>query len=999
MNGIFAASGLDYQTDVFLFLVLKELMEQKLIDAEMEVVVKDQNKQKIEIDLFISKIEKSKEQKFLYEVKEGDGVLRKGELVKVFKKFHRIYDKDNNYQFVLIHSVLAKESLKELLDKPDEWVQKNVCQDRTVCCDPDNCLFPNTINNILFLPRNILGEKLSKSNKTDIELRIIDQIESILSKFHNKRSKIPQKAREIYNAMLNEIKNKTQKIAEAYRQGLSQTNILKERIRLNSLLYTRGGFVEIFMETDNYNDKEKYLAYLEKGVKILLLKNFVKCLILSYLCLKFMNKIIIKINCKKEENKYLRPFVEFYISSYFPKRKIVEINCPDKNNRQKAPDYFLIGPKVAVEIKGVYERKELEESIATAQNRERLQKALDKLIKKEKFLKNACFLDYPWHLRVKRGKEEIVARKIIKGVKQNQKDFTIEGVGQFKILGFSKERKARIILGASMGLVRSVNPVRTIYESITPKTGIANNQLEKVKANKKILLLVKRYIFGDRTSDFIEALTYSYKDLLNYKNIDEIWLQRQSRDGKFYHEILYDRDFLTSFDKEKIVPQNDRHKELFEKWFYPLQKLGDDQKEKLFISLKQFLKDEKPHQLFRDEFTREEMVRLGIWLSEKERYRDVVWLIDKFIDDPDPQEPEKYSGDSKFNYHQQIVNGEDPRIITTVLGHLAWIIQKLAVRKKYIVKALCYTKKLLSHKNLYVKLQAITPLIEIAGRRQWLKGWGKRPREGEYKEFHKTVFGLVVLVQKNPNYKAIAKWLCHIFAYYKDLSTRETEQVLNALKITEESAGLFVYFGIFRQRHYKNQSIKFNGKKLEKKLKGILQNNKEEYQRLKASIAWHLWKILDENRDEFETIRPYIDLILEQPYQRDIYDDIERIISDWIKDKPNICIQWYKQMLSKISEFIEKSKRTQIQGGLWLMHTEVIIETLARYNSNELLEVMKKLVSFWKEGVFIGSPKGLFENFKLIPNEKQRTRVKGEFQKWYNSMRKINPKIEKIDWD
>jgi len=714
-------------------------------------------------------------------------------------------------------------------------------------------------------------------------------------------------------------------------------------------------------------------------------------------------------NCqRKREDRNIKPFVVFYLSSYFPKIKEINIDCPDKNNQQKAPDYFLVQPKIAVEIKGVYERKELEESIATARNRERLQKALDKLIKKERFLKNACFLDYPWRLRIRRGREEIVARKIIEGVKQNQKEFVIEEVGQFKIIGISKEKETRIILGGSMGPVRFINPAQTIHNHLRlEKKDLLKDTEEKFKkfqkkkkTNKNILLLVKEYYFGDRTSDFIEALTYSYKDLLNYKNIDEIWLQRQSRDGKFYHEILYDRDFLTSFDKEKIVPQNDRHKELFEKWFYPLQKLGDDQKEKLFIALKQFLKkDEKPHQLFSDEFTREEMVRLGIWLAEKERYRDVIWIIDKFIDDPDPQEPEKYSGDPKFNYHQQIVNGEDPHIITTVLGHLAWVIQKLAVRRKYIVKALGYTKKLLSHKNLYVKLQAIIPLIEIAGRRQWLEGWGKRPREGKYKEFHKTVFDLVALVQKNPNYKAIAKWLCHIFAYYKDLSTREAEQVLDTLKITEESAGLFVYFGIFRQRHYKDQLIKFNGKKLEEKLKEILKSSKKNYQRLKASIAWHLWKILDENRNEFETIKPYIDLILEQPYQRDIYDDIERIISDWIKDKPDICIQWYKQMLSKISEFIEKSERAQLQGGLWLMYTEEIIEALARYNSDELLEAMKKLVSFWKKGTFIGSPKRLFESFKLIPNEEQRARVKREFQKWYDLMRKFNPKIEKVEWD
>lgn len=709
-----------------------------------------------------------------------------------------------------------------------------------------------------------------------------------------------------------------------------------------------------------------------------------------------------KINflCKqsKKEDKYIKPFVEFYLSSYFPKIKKVSIDCPDKNNQQKAPDYFLIQPKIAVEIKEVHEREEIERMAATGYNVRRLQKALDELVQREKFLAGVYYLDYPWNLKVKRGEEKIVAEKIIVAIRNNQREFSIDRIGDFKIISKSENKENKIILGASMGPVRWINPAGTIHQNIGPKIATANKQLGAKDADKRILLLVNKYIFGDRITEFIEAFTYSYKDLLGYKNIDEIWIQIESASNQFSHSLLYKRDFLSSFDKANLQPITKEKIKLFTDWFYPLSKLGDDFKEKLFNSLKQILKNKKPYEVFDNSFVREEMVRLGIWLAEKERLDDSIWIINKFINDPDPQEPEKYSGDPKFNYHKQIVNGEDPHIITTVLGHLAWVIQKLAVRKKYIVKALDYTKKLLSHKNLYVKLQAIIPLIEIAGRRQWLEGWGKRPREGEYREFHKIVFGLIALVQKNPNYKAIAKWLCRVFAYYKDLSTREAEQVLDALKITEESAGLFVYFGIFRQRHYKDQNVKFDSRRLEKKLKEIIKNQKEDYGRLRASITWHLWKILDENRNEFETIKPYIDLILEQPYQRDIYDDIERVINNWIKDKPDICIMWYKQMLSKISEFVEKTKLKQSQR-VWLMHTDKIIEALARYNLKELLEVMEKLVFLWKKGVFVGSPKRLFESFKLISNEEQRVEFKRKFQKWYNSMRKLNPKIEKVSWD
>ncbi len=709
----------------------------------------------------------------------------------------------------------------------------------------------------------------------------------------------------------------------------------------------------------------------------------------------------IKIICyqQKKEDRYIIPFTKFYFLYYAPvKLKEVNIDCPDKSNKQKMPDYFLEEPKIAVEIKEVHEREELEQSIATVHNRERLQRALDKLIKKEKSFKGVYLLEYPWRLKIERGNEETIAKRIINAIKQNQKIFEIEEAGQFEVIGISKEKPSRIVLAASMSSVRSINPAGTIYQNIASKIKTANAQLEQIKANRKILLLVNKYIFGNRTIDFIEALTYFYNDLLNYQNIDEIWLQRETKEGKFYHEILYDRDFLISFDKERINSSNNRHKELFEKWFYPLQKLGDNQRNKLFVALKQFLKDKKPYQLFKDNFIREEMVRLGTWLIGKGKYKDVMWLINKFIDDPDPASPDEYNGDPEFNYHQKITNGEEPHIITTVLGHLAWVIQKLAVQKDYIEKALYYTQRLLSHKNLYVKLQAIIPLIEISARRQWLAGWGERPRRGKYKKFHKLVFDLVILIEKNPNYKAIAKRLTHVFAYYKDLNTQEAERVLEALKITDESAGLFIYFGIFRKRHYKTQNIKFNAKRLEKKLKEVIIKKDKKYSRLQSKISWYFWKILSENRNEFETIKPYIDLILKQPYRRGIYDPIERIIKDWIEEKPEICSKWYIQMLENISEFLKEKSHFKFHNGVWLLYTEEIIEEIAKIQSKDLLKIMEILINLWKKGAYIGNLKRLFESFKLISDEKQKIKIKKEFQNMYNLVKKLNSKIERIEW-
>ena len=367
---------------------------------------------------------------------------------------------------------------------------------------------------------------------------------------------------------------------------------------------------------------------------------------------------------------------------------------------------------------------------------------------------------------------------------------------------------------------------------------------------KKILILVNQYVFAD-PKNVVEALSRSVSSLAGYKNIDEIWLIFQTSDGSFLPpELLFTKEFLSQLGESKLEPST-INLHLFEKWFIPLEKTGDEYKEKLFLIMKALFVSKKPFELIRADETREQMVQMGQWLVQKNRYQDVIWLINTFIDDPDPVRSEDYVGDPDFNYAERIKEGEDPRIITTVLGHLAWVIQKLALKEEYISLALQYCKKLFEHPNLYVNLQAIVPLTDIAARRQWLKGWNVRPYVDDYKIFHDLTFSLISLLEEHPNYKAIADWTAHLFAYYKDLDTEEALRVLNAIKTTDESAGLFIYFGIFRERHYRDQNIPFNPAMLSSVLKDIIVKERDPDSRLVASIAWHIWKILHEEKGEF----------------------------------------------------------------------------------------------------------------------------------------------------
>lgn len=710
---------------------------------------------------------------------------------------------------------------------------------------------------------------------------------------------------------------------------------------------------------------------------------------------------IIRLHKKpKSEDKYMYPFLFFLYRGLYKK---VQFKAIPKQPRYNTPDYYVPTTKELIEIKGAHDAKDRQRSAQWGKIINNLRKQI-KNNKKLKKINGLYSIATPPVFKFPTDKVKIkdAAEQLLQAIIDNKNSITFHNV-TFKLEKVSDEGNG--VYFSAMGLVGSFDPAQTIDENIRSKLATANKQLgfklKGKKINKKIVLLTNHYHLLHWDWDLYKAVSYSYQQLLTYKNIDEIWFQNPKKDGTYSHKLLYTKQFLSGYHN-KNIEINQENAFLFSNWFSALEKMGDEHKERLFISLKSFLNKKKPHVWFKDSISaREEMVQLGIWLIEKKRFDDAVWLIEKFINDPSPEEPDSYTGSPEFNYHQQILEGKDPYIITTVLGHLAWTIQKLAARrkeenKKYTIKALGYTKSLMNHKNYYVKLQAIIPLIEIAKRRQWLSGWGKRPRIGVYKEFHNLVFSLVKIVKNNPKCVAIAKWLCNVFAYYKDLSTNEAIEVLDALRVTEESAGLFLYYGIYRGKHYQDQKIEFNAQKLEKKLKNLIKSKANKDQALKINLVWHFWKLLDENPNEFDKLKEWISLFLKLPYEPEIYGNLLRIIEDWIVKKPDIVIPWYKTLISNIAK--EADTEEKARNFRPTTKTGEVLTELAKKQPNELEGIVKKLVKLWKLGAFIGSPKEIFGSYGAIQDEDLRGKTETRFKKWYREMKKMNPKIEKIHW-
>lgn len=697
-------------------------------------------------------------------------------------------------------------------------------------------------------------------------------------------------------------------------------------------------------------------------------------------------KIIKNTKITKREDVNIIPFLEFYY-----------INSPDgisfsaiSESSIKQPDYIIDSTNTLIEIKEIHDKISNQKLAQWGIITNRLQQAVDnnKLLSK---VKGTYLVNTPEKYRLFKFDE--ASKVVLEAVIKDEKNINVFGFN-FKIEKVSDQEN--IVAFGNTGSATSIDPSNIVYQNIKDKLITANKQLgnppEGIVPSKGIILLVNKYYFPLWNWDLFKAISFTYQDLLNCQNIDEVWYQIEGSNSNFTHKLLFKKTFFKQYESSKFNNIEPDDRELFANWFFTLADMGNVEKNKLFITLKELLKKEKPHKIFPDPQTRQEMVRIGLWLAENKQFDDLIWLINKFIDDPDPKNPNEFLDNENPNYHKQIINNEDLNVITTVLGHLAWTIQKIALERNYIIEAFKYTKKLLKHKNYYVKLEAIIPLTEIAIRRQWLEEYDQKNKTNYYGEFKAITFDLL---KKYAKYKSFSNSLTRLFYYFKDLNVEEAIVVLNSLKQSRDAAALFIYFGIFRERHYIEKN-KFNSEPLRDILKSRILDTREENKDLISNIVWNFWNILKDNPNEFDTIKLYLDLIITLPYDRKYYSHVERIIEELIDKKPEECVQWFDKSLDKIIEYINNNETTA--RSIWI-NSEKIIRFIAKFKSKKIIDLVEKLVDIWKLGAFIGNPKEIFETYNLISDISLKESVVEKFKVCHAEMKLLNLKLEDVNWD
>lgn len=657
------------------------------------------------------------------------------------------------------------------------------------------------------------------------------------------------------------------------------------------------------------------------------------------------------------------------------------------------PDYFITNTGELLEVKEVHDRAHTEQWASWGRKVSEIRRALESLGTDADVL-GTYIVGVPEVFTLTRNHKGRIegAKIIVEAISTGQKYVDVFGE-RFTVDKISDQEN--VISFSNISEARSLNPPATVAQNMKAGINKANQQLGSppagVDVKSRKLLFINKYIFGLHDWELFNAASQVFSELRTATNIEETWFQMRDNKNVFIHKRIYNKKFFDELEASNYHGWSAQDCELFSDWFLAISERSDALKDQLFLALKVLLENKKPHEIFTSAQNRMEMVRFGLWLIEQKRYDDTCWLIEQFLDDPNVT-LDADGRDVALELEEQIKQGDEVVQITTVLGQLSWLVNELNVSKKHVARAAKYTLKLLENDNLYIKSQALIPLNELVRRQTWLKDYDTKHGTTYFPDIRSEAFSLM---RNFGEYQTMANLLSKVFYYLLDISEGESLEVLQKLKHGKSIGWLYIFYSLFRSGQAQTQEFgAYDDTAAKAQLQSVIQSDEEIDERLLADISWRLWKYLADHPEDFEKLEFVISDIAKRPYQKANYS-LEHIIQEWVERKPEKCTEWFIELVDNM--LVSAGNDERIGGRLWLSAEETL-PIIAKRQPEQLIDVIDKLILLWDKGAMIGHPSSILTSYKHIADPALRESTKASLVSHYKHMKKVQPKLEVVDF-
>ena len=464
---------------------------------------------------------------------------------------------------------------------------------------------------------------------------------------------------------------------------------------------------------------------------------------------------------------------------------------------------------------------------------------------------------------------------------------------------------------SSFGPGGAVDPPGIALTALEEKLRIKNEQLA-IDDHERVLLVVNWTRIVD-LRDMVSAC--SQVDFSQFANVDQIYFEEEP--GKI--SLVYDRRvFLALSEGEQPLAEVET---LFVEWLgnrlAHLEAAAFEQVKKLTTQRGSL------HWL--PDSSREQLISYGEEFLQKGEWENVRWIVENLKDDPNPvinRPPEE--NESTFSEHCGIERGESGWFIHSVRGRLCWLLQKIVAvpKTEYYESVLGIIEEYATGANLYIRQQAIVPLIELTKRRfAKIGGTGERFMTDSLAKRTKDL--AVRLLDENEKYPVLLEWTSHVLVFIRDLDEETAWSVLNRLlpiassDASDDIAYMAIYFGLFREREFGKlgpfQSERFK--------EFLSENLRYGVGRFRGTAAMHLKAILEQGQAQFQELMPYLESLARGASESVVTIQFYRITALAAPKHP-------KQACSLLQTLVEREiEKLATEGGeIW--HGKEFAETL-----------------------------------------------------------------------
>jgi hypothetical protein len=477
------------------------------------------------------------------------------------------------------------------------------------------------------------------------------------------------------------------------------------------------------------------------------------------------------------------------------------------------------------------------------------------------------------------------ANQLEAAIKQNP-----DTTDEFSVAGFEIKRIDDFpdvsIYGIGPG--GAVDPTGIARNFISEMLPTKNQQLA-VKAHERVLLIVNwASLVGQ--PNMIEAC--SLIDFSQYQNIDKVYFEIPYSPGQVH--LVYDREIYAT-----LLPGGEPPKQLsplFISWLANYLYRLDAQAFRLVRKITE--REKSP--LWLPASSREQLVVYGEESLKSGDSEQLRWILEHLQNDPDPSVKNAEDDPAgRFNDHLQTKQGKSIGLIRSVRPRLCWLLMKMVTHPRIedYERIVEMVEKLATEENLYVRMHATVPLIELSRRRFATLPSGTRYMSDTLAERVKAL--VLHMIVENMAYPVVLEWVAHVAVYIQDLDEETALKVVDRLLTIDHSeaandvASMMIYFALFREHQYK-QVAPFQPGAIRELLRDRLANGSG---RFRALAARHFKAILDRNEISFGVVVPYLEVLANGTSNRVVNHHLYGIAAQQAASNPEAVTNLIEQIV------------------------------------------------------------------------------------------------------